>query len=751
MILGGTYEEMLAFATNCLECTIDAETTGKHRRRNHAIGFGISGFLPGQPTRRFGFYIATHEWSFPHNEIQPTGAEAQAKTVLEALKGKKLKTWNGAFDVSVLNNTYGVDLTPWLWIDGMLMAHMVSENEFDYKLKNTAKRIFGAKAVSEEADLKAEVTARGGRWGTENKDMYMASAATLGKYCIKDNFLTDDLIAYYFPKLRAEGLEKFFLEDETMPLYREFTIPAENNGIPLDMPLITAAQQECQVEIDKLEQKILAALEPHLGIFRTWLLNKDYPPSRTGDFVQAFCRLHRVDLPLTATGKYSITARTIAASSCSPYISDVLTKKSLMVGEDVAKVQHMLWAADGSPGFNLQSKHHLKKLFFDTLKEKPLSRTKLGAPQVDDEFLDIMAKKYDWANDLRTYNRLNKLKGTYMDRFIDAAEDGRFYPSFFQHRTKTGRLAGDLQQLPRPIENPAPDDIVAKFQNQIRAFFIADKGWTIIDDDFDSAEPRVFAHVSNEPALKQVFSNGHDFYSTICLQVETAKTKGLSADKKAPNYLGKINKTWRQDAKKYALGLAYGETGYKLQFELDIPLEQADKLVIDYFKGLPNLFEEIKKTHAQALETGIVRTECGRIRHLNRAKQLYQRYGDCILNDLELWKRFNDTPGLYAEAKAHRKEFKKLLNSAFNFRVQGLVANIVNRAAIAIARRFRAECPQAKLIANIHDELVATAPVEAAEKAASIVRQEMESAWPISVPMVALPSFGQNFRDAKGA
>lgn len=746
MIFGGNFEQVKRLIEFNENLAFDVETTGTNKRKDTVIGFGISGKDPDKSNRYVGYYICVYSWDASSNKLQPADNRAQTIEILELLKSKKLTTWNGAFDISITANSLGINLIDALHCDGMLLAHTVNENEFDYRLKGFGKRIFGASATDEEEELKAEVLALGGKWTQENKEMFKASPATLAKYCIADCVLTNQLVDHFLPKLAEQGLTEFFFEHETMPLYKHFTIPAENNGIRLDMPLLTTARQEIQQDIDQLEAKILAEINDKLGLFKAWLMAKNYPPSRTGAFAQGFCVVRGLDLPKTKSGAPSLTAKNISALP-NGYEKQVLLQEERMKPEDVQAVQEYLWATDGKPWFNLQSKHHLKKLFFDTLKEEPLSRTPTGQPQADDEFLEVMAGKYSWANLLRTYNRLQKLKSTYMDRFLDAAEDGRFYPSFQQHRTSTGRLAGDLQQLPRPVESPQQSDIVAKYQNLIRAFFIADEGWTFVDDDYESAEPRVFAHVSNEQSLRNIFSAGHDFYSTICIATEALAD--FSADKKAPNYLGKLAKEKRQSAKVYSLGIPYGLTGYKLQYELNIPLKQAEALVAGYLAGFPNLHAEMKKAHQEVLQNGFVRNEAGRIRHLERAQEIYAQYGSVILDDLELWKKFNDMSGLYARAKQHRRELKNLLNAAFNFKVQGLVANIISRATIAVAKAYKEQGLQAKVIANIHDELIVHCPVHEAEIAGKILQEKMENSWSMTVPMIAKPSFGQNFRDAK--
>jgi len=746
MIIGGTLEQLKTFIQQTETIAFDVETTGVDKNKDKVIGFSIAGRDRNNSSIYCGYYVGTSRYEHLRSGLVDTGYFCTAIEILNLLKTKKLVTWNGSFDSSMTLRTFGVDIKDAIYIDGMLLAHTTNENEFDYRLKSMAKRVFGEDAGAAEDALKAEVLAVGGKWTKENKTMYMASTETLGKYAIQDGILTLKLVDEFLPYLKAEKLEELFY-GEVMPLYRLFTIPAERGGIKLDMPLLLSAQENIAKDINALEVKILEAIAPNLDLFKAWLLNKDYPPSRSGAFIQEFCKIHKPNLPYTKSGNYSLTADALA--NLEPgYVKQVLCKEAYMLPEDVHACQNALWKEDGKPWFNLQSKHHLKKLFFDTLKEKPLSTTPTGQPQADDEFLELMTKKYAWAVDLRTYNRLNKLKSTYMDRFVDAQHNGRFYPSFYQHRTVSGRLAGDLQQLPRPIENPKPDDIVAKYQNLIRAFFIADENWTFVDDDYDSAEPRVFAHVSNEQKIKDIFKLGHDFYSTM--GINTEKLDGVSADKKAPNYLGKVNKEKRQAVKVYALGIPYGLGGYKLQYELNIALSEAEKLVSGFWAGHPDLAKEVKKAHEEALEHGFVRNEAGRIRHLDRAKEIYSQYGSVILDDLELWKKFNDMPGLYARAKQHRRELKNLLNNAFNFKVQGLVASIINRATILIAQEIEKHGFRAKIIAQIHDQLIVHAHIEDAARVGYIVQTRMENAFPLTVPLPAIPSYGPNMRDSKG-
>jgi DNA polymerase I-like protein with 3'-5' exonuclease and polymerase domains len=256
------------------------------------------------------------------------------------------------------------------------------------------------------------------------------------------------LKAHYLRKLQAEGLEDFFYKHEVMPLYKHVTIPMEQHGIALDLPLMQETLSQITSDIASIESQILADIQPLLAAkFTPWFLGKDYAPSRSGNFAQGFCEYYQLPLPKTATGRYSLSEAAIAALP-DGHAKAVLLKQEMMTAEEIASVQSLLARKEHGDGplFNLQSKHHLKKLFFDTLGLEPLSTTDLGNPQVDDEFIHSISGQYGWANDLHVYNRLQKLKATYIERVLEKQTNGIFYPSFFQHRTISGRFGSDLQQ-----------------------------------------------------------------------------------------------------------------------------------------------------------------------------------------------------------------------------------------------------------------------------------------------------------------
>lgn len=693
MILVDTYDKLqsaMEWLSGQDVVSYDVETTGLNVRKDRVIGFGVSSGLDG-------FYVPLLCWSSDGLVRGPMDSNA-SDAILSELKTKKILCWNASFDLRMTKNNLGVDLLPFLHADVMLLKHTVDE-EMPFGLKEVGEKIYGKEAIQAQEELKASIKANGGT----AREYYKADTAILGTYCVQDCILTHRLFSHYSRELKSQGLEDFYYVDEVLPLYKQVTIPMEETGIQLDLKLIKDTLtsynlngfpwEGITVDIARLEDSIQCAIVPYLDVFRNWFLNKDYP------------------LVTWSTKKPS-----------------AWTKKHL--------TQLAAWRADNPVGsmFNLQSKHHLKKLFFDTLKEEPLSRTPTGQPQVNEEFLDKMALKYDWAAKLIQFNKLTKIKTAYIDRFLEEQEDGILYPSFMQHRTVSGRYGSDIQQMPRQVDAES-GELVARYSNLVRAFITARPGHKLISADYAQLEPRVFCHVSGDDALKDIFNNpSDDFYSIMAKRTERLAT---------------VSKEARQRAKSYALGIPYGLTGYKLQFEIGCSIAEGDALVDSYFRAFPKLKEWFDASQVKAIHEGVVTTQAGRVRHLQEAKDLYNKYGLAIMDDLRLWKDYHDHPTIYAEAKTSRKTFKNLVNNARNFQIQGLAASIINRAAIAVNRTLKANSLSSRLVMNIHDELVYDCPESEVDTVSKIIQDAMENTTKLTVPLIATPVVGNRYSECK--
>jgi DNA polymerase I-like protein with 3'-5' exonuclease and polymerase domains len=371
---------------------------------------------------------------------------------------------------------------------------------------------------------------------------------------MQDCELTLKLDELYQGRMEPELLD-FYLRLEVMPLYREVTIPMERKGIPVDVEELRRADFEIKQELERLESEILVTLAPMLGQFNRKYLNKLYPPKTGGKFAQTVAKLLRVDLPRTKAGAFSLAKKAIESLPSWHLFRQFIEGRSELPQSLILKAQ--LELNGGEPQLNLASKDQLRYVFFTILKEKPTSFTDRGVPQVNEEFLASVQHKYEFGPKLLIYNKLSKIKSSYIERFLEEQEDGIFYPRFQQHRTTTGRYGGDLQQLPRALEaEDEPSALVRNFTNRVRQFFIAGPGYKLVDADYNSLEVVVFADDAGDESLLDMIRKDEDFYSKVALQVHGLEGT-YSADKKAPNYLKISRPKLRQDAKVSGLGIRY--------------------------------------------------------------------------------------------------------------------------------------------------------------------------------------------------
>lgn len=685
------FEQALEFINGNETLAFDTETTGLNPRKDQIIGFGVSNGLDG-------FYVPVRSYTRDNGIVCDELLAELSLVLLRALLTKKIITWNASFDIRFTKYQFGVDLLPALHADVLLMKHTCDES-YPFGLKEVATKLWGHDVKKEKEEMQESIKANGGT----PTQYYKGDSEKIAKYCVQDCLLTYKLFLFYSGVLRREGLENFYYRDEVLPLYKEVTIPMEEAGVRVDVQGLVQALADINDDISNVEEAIQEAIQPKLSLFVSWFLNKDYPVK-------------------TYTGKQS-----------------GWTKKH--------DSQFSAWRADNPFGymFNLLSKHHLKKLFFEILKEKPVSKTEKGNPQVNEEFLIEMADKYDWAAKLIDYNKLVKLRGTYITRLLEESEDGIFYPSFMQHRTVSGRYSGDLQQLPRPVEERYPDDRVAYYTNRIREFILPHANHNLISADYEQLEPTIFAHVSGDPALQDIFHKGLDFYSEIAIRTE--KLTGVSSEKNADNFLGKLDKEARQKAKSYSLGIPYGMTPYKLKFEINCSKEQATQLVEDYLNAFPKLQYWMNESRFNARLHKRVVSQMGRVRRMPETVQQVMEDFSPKLAGANVWK--SDKPTFQGESKKQFGLFKQFMNNAINFQIQSLAASIVNRAAVRIARKIKARGLDAKLVMQVHDELVASCCEEDVVSVWDIMKTEMENVAKLSVPLKTTPQVGNNFRECK--
>jgi hypothetical protein len=760
-VLVNTKELVQEMARHVLENEIiafDTETTSLNPRKGEIIGWSVS----AQPGK--GYYLPTklfQNGQLVDAYIEDIKAYDISIKVINMLVGKKLIMHNASFDCRFVKNYFKIDLLSSLHADTMLLVHTVNEegagfgSSSPFGLKSIAKMIqkelgldIEKAANEEQIALKNSIKENGGSVTRDNYEIWKADINILSEYAAADTDLTLRIYNHFIKDLYDQGLEVFFFEDEVMPLYKEVTIPMEEKGVKLDMDLIIRTKDEVTQALEDHKKKVVDELLSHAEV-KHWILIKAadaFPANNRGTFAIELIDQSGIEFPRSEkTGKYNIANANILRIPDGPIKQFLLHGDTqILEADQITKIQLKLWK-DSNDGnwFNIQSKDQLGEIAFGALGIKAKSTTKTGKPQFDDDMIQAIGDTEEWAKNLRIYNKLLKIKSTYVERFLDAQEDGRYYFSYKQHGTVSGRYGSDAQQLPRPKEEGDDDPIVIEYNNRVRAFFVPDEHNIFIDDDYESLEPHVFAHVSGDEGLKDIFRNGWDFYSTIAIKTE--KLDQYSPDKKADNYLRKLAPKLRNKAKAYALGIPYGMGAYALGKNIEVSTKEAKKLVEGYLSGFPELEKWMRKSENDARTLGYVKTQVGRIRHLPKVKAIYEQLGDAML-DYNTKKELAYSHG-EDKVKSISRDFVNGLNNAKNVQIQGLSASIVNRAALAINRRFKQAGIKGWVCAQIHDQLICEVDHDKAKEAAEIVQDCMENTTKLSLKLKAVPALAPNWRD----
>jgi DNA polymerase I-like protein with 3'-5' exonuclease and polymerase domains len=754
----------------------DIETTGLKPTKEKVIGFSLCSKV-GK-----AFYIPHLTWNTEKEELVEVNSREKMLEILNILLEKELIMWNGSFDVRFTKYYFGIDLIGSLIADAMLMKHTIEE-EGVFSLKGCAilyQEEIGLN-VEEEANkeqiaLKENIVKNGGSTSKENYEMYKADLDVMGEYAAADADLTLRLALLFRDRLEEQNLVSFFYDEEVMPLYKKVTIPMEDRPVKLDTAKIEKFKKDIEKDISRLKNEILHELLSTPAV-KDWLLHtalNKHPIKPSGGFAQKVVERYKLPLPTSASGKYSLSKKNLEKLPDSKYKKFLMKEYrdpvifndlSAKIYPDWYKVRNMLipfkglgdisielWSEKNGDPVNISSKKQLGEIVFDYMKIAPLSKTKKGAPQFDDNMIQHLADEgYDWAVKLSDYNKLIKIKSAYMERFLENNIDGGYYFYYKQHGTLSGRYSSDAQQLPRPKEEGELSELVLHYNNAIRSFFIAGEGRTFIDADYESLEPHVFAHVSGDEGLRNIFRKGHDFYSTIAIQTE--KLSGVSADKKAENYLKKLDAPRRQKAKAYSLGVPYGMTPYALAKTLGVNEKEAKKLYDGYLDGFPELKKWMDQSKHDAQYKGYVKTQTGRIRHLDKVKELHRKHGEKLLDFRYRKKCMSDLSKKMDKEEAEKKvvgaylDYKNGINNARNFQIQGLSASIVNRAMIQIMDDFSDQNIDGYVCATVHDQIIVNVSNNDVDKATEIVENRMTTVVKLSVDLKAPPELSNNWRD----
>lgn len=731
--------ELASYIKNGNIIAYDTETTSVNPRTGKIIGFSVSANI-GE-----GYYFPTRKWNADAQQlvdltIGEKSCDDIAIQLIKMLQDKKLVMHNASFDVRYTKNFYGIDLRDALYCDTMLLRHTIKEDG-PFGLKDTAIELQQELGLEAEKDaneeqvrLKNSIVSNGGSATKVNFEIFKADMQLLGEYAAADTDLTLRIMTHYLPILKEEGLWDFFFTEEVMPLYRTVTIQMEEVGTQLNMDLINDLDIQITKDITRLEKEVTDELLA-LPQAKQWAMERAriaHPPKIRGNFGKLLL-------------EYKSNGSLKNESGAEEFLKDG-DELHLDIVDSVRISLELLKQKDGAL-INISSKKQLSDICFGYLGIKPLSKTRKGADQFNEDLVDSLAKDYVWAAKMKDYNKLNKIKSSYIDRFKINGENGRYYFYVKQHGTTSGRFSSDSQQMPRILEPGEASPLVLKYNNVVRGFLQAEEGRRLVICDQNSLEPRVFASVSNDPALINVFKNGEDLYSRVAIQA--FKLTGVSAIKSDDNYLKKVKPELRQKAKAIALAIPYGAGAWQIGQTLGIHVKEAQRLVDGYLDGFPELAKWMSDTNLRANNLGRVVSKTGRIRHLDKVKYIYEKFEDNLLKPW-VFKTMKDQAkkaGNEKELQQLRMEYKNGLNQSKNFQIQSLAASIMNRSAIAIHKDFREKNLDAYIMLQIHDEFVVNCSTDIAEEVAAITKFHMENTVSISTGLIAEPNVCGDFSD----
>lgn len=380
--------------------------------------------------------------------------------------------------------------------------------------------------------------------------------------------------------------------------------------------------------------------------------------------------------------------------------TEALRRSSAALGERLAAIEQEIYELAGTP-FNISSARQVGEILFERLKiDEKARKTKTGQYSTTEEVLEKLRYRHPIVDKILTYRGLRKLLSTYIDALPELINPatGKIHTSFNQTVTATGRLSSsnpNLQNIPiRDDEG-----------REIRRAFIPEEGALFFSADYSQIELRIMAHLSGDPAMTEAFVSGQDIHAATA-----AKIYKVGIDE--------VTKEMRRKAKTANFGIIYGISTFGLAERLNIPRSEAKQLIDGYFETFPRVKEYMERSIEVAREKGYVVTLNGRKR---------------MLPDIT---SHNSVVRGYAE------------RNAINAPIQGSAADIIKIAMVRIFDRFEREGLQAKMILQVHDELNFTVPLAEIDTVSHIVKEEMERAATLHVPLIADTGIGSNWLEA---
>ncbi len=405
------------------------------------------------------------------------------------------------------------------------------------------------------------------------------------------------------------------------------------------------------------------------------------------DSMECTFLLHEIELPLSLV---------LASVEYEGFLLD--TEGLTVFGEQIKGEIDRLTAAIydlAEEEFNINSPSQLGVILFDKIGLPTRKKTKSGY-STNAEVLESLSGKHPIVDYVLEYRKLTKLMNTYVTGLLRlVGEDGRIHTLFKQTETRTGRISStdpNMQNIP----------IRTEIGSKLRAFFVAGSGNTLIDCDYSQIELRVLAHIADDENMQSAFSEGEDIHRKTASQVFSMP----------PEF---VTPAMRSSAKAVNFGIVYGIGAFSLSQDIGVSVAEAGQYIENYLDGYKNVAKYMEDTVQFAKDNGYVKTLYGRRRPV---------------------------PEVSAKNKNLEAAGKRI---AMNTPIQGTAADIIKLAMVKVYNRLKSEGMKARLILQVHDELIVEAPISEAEAVKRIVTEEMENAVTLKVPLLCEAGVGENW------
>ena len=375
-----------------------------------------------------------------------------------------------------------------------------------------------------------------------------------------------------------------------------------------------------------------------------------------------------------------------------------LTSFGQMLSERITKCESLVYSYADGP-FNINSTKQLGELLFEKLGLPPVKKTKTGYA-TNAEVLEKLKNKHPIILAIMDYRMLTKLKSTYADGLTKAiGEDGRIHTTFQNTVTATGRLSStepNLQNIPVRTDMGA----------EIRKMFIPAPGCVLVDADYSQIELRVLSHIADDKMMIDAFRNGVDIHTATASQVFSVP-------------LDQVTSLQRRHAKAVNFGIVYGISDFSLSEDIGVSRREAREYMDNYLANYKGVRSYMKRVVEDARRNGYTETIYGRKRWI---------------------------PDLHSTNYNIRQGAERI---ALNTPVQGSAADLIKLAMIRVDKQLVEHYPEAKMLLQVHDELIVECPEEIAEQVADLISREMEQVASLKVPLLAEAKWGKSWYEAK--